>query len=154
MDDYQSKPFTSQSLWRLINQWVKPAAAIAADAAELGMTSESAIDMAALEAIRLLDPNGDDELLKQMISLYLGNAGTLLQSLQQGFETGDIGAIAAASHTLKSSSNQMGALGLAELCRDVEIQARNNGYDESGQALTRILQEFNNTQAMLEACIQ
>ena len=46
------------------------------------------------------------------------------------------------SHTLKSSSSQVGAHNLAELCRNVENEARNNIYDVSGQALVVIQQHF------------
>jgi HPt (histidine-containing phosphotransfer) domain-containing protein len=137
MDDYLAKPYTAESLQCLVKLWVKAAPAI---------TAEAVINEAALEAIRTL---GGNELLQRIITLYLSNAGTLLQSLEQAWATGELDAIRSASHTLKSSSNQVGAHGLAELCREVENEARHHSYDISGQALARIKQEYTNTQAAL-----
>jgi HPt (histidine-containing phosphotransfer) domain-containing protein len=114
--------------------------------AEPAITAEAVINDAALKAIRTL---GGNELLQRIITLYLSNADTLLQSLEQAWATGGFDAIRSASHTLKSSSNQVGAHGLAELCREVENEARYHRYDISGQALARIKQEYTNTQAAL-----
>jgi CheY-like chemotaxis protein len=144
MDDYLAKPFKAESLLRLIKLWVKPAATMTA-----GVT-EPVINEAALEAIRTLDTDGGNELLHRVITLYLSNAGKLLQSLEQAWLTGDLNAIRSASHTLKSSSNQVGAHRLAGLCREVENEARDHRYDVSGTALLRIKQEFTNTQAALD----
>ncbi|WP_394754466.1 response regulator [Crenothrix sp.] len=110
---------------------------------------ESALNESALEAIRNLDPNANNGLLQRIIALYMDNAETLVQSLKHAWSTGDVDAIRAASHTLKSSSGQVGAQGLAELCRDVENEARNHRYDVSGSSLDRINQEFMGTRVAL-----
>jgi signal transduction histidine kinase/DNA-binding response OmpR family regulator len=149
MDDYLAKPFNGESLWRMIKLWVKATATMTADVAELAVTAESVINEATLETIRTLDPNGGNELLHRVITLYLSNASTLLQSLEQAWAKGELDAIHSASHTLKSSSNQVGAHGLAEQCREVENEARNHRYDVSGKALALIKQEFINTHAAL-----
>jgi signal transduction histidine kinase/CheY-like chemotaxis protein len=150
MDDYLSKPFKAESLRRLIKLWVKASATMSADAAEPAITAESVIHEATLETIRTLDPDGGNELLQRIITLYLSNAGTLLQSLEQAWATGELDAIRSASHTLKSSSSQVGAHGLAQLCREVENEARNYRYDVSGKALSRIKQAFTHTRAALD----
>ncbi len=116
---------------------------------EPSKSNEATIDETALETIRGLDPDGGNGLLQRIIALYLDSADTLLQSLEQAWPTGELDAIRSASHTLKSSSNQVGAHGLAELCREVENEARNQRYDMSGKVLTRIKQEFTNARAVL-----
>jgi signal transduction histidine kinase/DNA-binding response OmpR family regulator len=151
MDDYLAKPFKAESLLRLLNLWVKASRIITAETPESAMPPESIINDAALKAIHVLDPTGGNELLQRVVTLYLSSAGTLLQALEQAWEAGAIDAIRAASHTLKSSSNQVGAHGLAELCREVESEARNHRYDVSGLALARIKQAFTHTQAALNA---
>jgi two-component system sensor histidine kinase/response regulator len=149
MDDYLAKPFNSESLLRVVKSWVKNSETMISEVAEPAITVKSIINDAALEAIRILDPKGGNEFLKRIITLYLSNASTLLQSLEQAWATGELDGIRAASHTLKSSSNQVGAHGLAELCREVEIEARSHRYDVSGIALALIKQEFTNTHAAL-----
>jgi CheY-like chemotaxis protein len=146
MDDYLAKPFRSAALLRLIKIWVKAFAIMADNIADPAITAKLVINDTALVAIRAI---GGNELLHRVITLYLSNAHTLLQSLEQGWAAGDLHAIRSASHTLKSSSNQVGANGLAELCREMENDARNNCYDTSEQTLLRIKQEFSNTHAAL-----
>ncbi|MFI3137814.1 MAG: Hpt domain-containing protein [Methylococcaceae bacterium] len=111
---------------------------------------KSIIDDTVLEVIRNLDPNGGNEILQPIIKLYLKSAGTLLHSLEQACALGDLDAIRLAAHTLKSSSSQMGAHGLADLCREVENEARNHRYDASGKTLLIVMQEFANTKAALD----
>jgi len=150
MDDYLAKPFKAESLGRMLKSWMKSAAIITGDVPEPVKSIESVIDDTALETIRNLDPKGGNELLQRIITLYISNAIALLQSLEQAWTTGDLDILRLASHTLKSSSNQVGAHGLAELCREVENEARNHRYDVSGQALARIKQAFNNTHTALD----
>ena len=113
-------------------------------------TNETVINHTVLENICSLDPNGGDELLKRIISLYISNATDLLQSLEQAWEVGELDTIHSVSHTLKSSSNQVGAHILADLCREVETEAWERRYDVSGDALARIKQEFTHTCAALD----
>jgi two-component system, sensor histidine kinase and response regulator len=118
---------------------------------EAPKTNEAIINYTALEAILSLDPDGGNELLKHIISLYISNATNLIQSLELAWDAGEIDTIHSVSHTLKSSSNQVGAHILAELCREIENEARDHHYDVSGKALTRIKQEFSNTCTALDS---
>jgi signal transduction histidine kinase/DNA-binding response OmpR family regulator/HPt (histidine-containing phosphotransfer) domain-containing protein len=117
---------------------------------KLAETTAPVINDSALEAIRALDPNGGDEILQRIINLYIDNANTLLQTLEQAMASGKIDDIRSSSHTLKSSSNQVGAIRLAEMCREVENEARNQRYDASGKLLSSIQQEFSNARVVLE----
>jgi two-component system, sensor histidine kinase and response regulator len=165
MDDYLAKPFNAETLLRVITLWVKPSptlhtgtAKLAATAkpdivTESAVTATSTINILALETIRGLTPDDNNSLLERVINLYLDNTSTLLKKLEQAWGAGDLDIIHSVSHTLKSSSNQVGAEGLAELCRTVESEARNHCYDTSGKMLARIQQEFTGTYAALNAYI-
>jgi two-component system sensor histidine kinase/response regulator len=80
----------------------------------------------------------------------LSNTETSLQSLEQAWATGDLDAIRATTHSLKSSSDQVGAHGLAKLCREIENEARNQRYDSSGAMLARLKQHYTRIRAVLE----
>ncbi|ESS71732.1 sensor protein GacS [Methyloglobulus morosus KoM1] len=158
MDDYLAKPFKAAALLRVIKSWVAEPPVSAATAPEPTIptpldsstgASSSAINNAALETIRKLDPKGGNEFLKRIIDLYLDNAQKQVETLGQAWETGDLTTIHSVSHTLKSSSNQVGAHALAELCRGVENEARQQRYDASGQTLECIRQEFDSTRKAL-----
>ncbi|AEF99927.1 response regulator [Methylomonas methanica] len=149
MDDYLTKPFESAALYKMISRWTDAANGKIAEPSEPASTGESNIDASSLEAIRLMDPQGGTELVSQVIMLYISNAGTLLQALEQAMAGGECSAIRSASHTLKSSSRQVGAFKLADLCNQIENAARNNQYDSSGQILSLIKAEFANVETEL-----
>ncbi len=122
------------------------------DGSQTANKADPTINPEKLEAIHALDPNGSNQILHQIITLYLSNGTVLLQSLEEAWLKGEIDTIRSVSHTLKSSSNQIGADKLAHLCREVENEARNNGaYDISGNTLSLIKQEFFNASAALDA---
>jgi HPt (histidine-containing phosphotransfer) domain-containing protein len=169
MDDYLSKPFKAESLQRMIKMWVKTSTVIfpnvpessvsnavleSTDPPEPPKSTESIINKAALDMIRDLDSDGGNDLLQRIIRLYLNSADTLVESLERAFRMGELDALRSASHTLKSSSSQVGADALAKLCHEVESEARNNRYDVSGKILSHIKQEYMNTRAALQAYLE
>lgn len=157
MDDYLAKPIKAKDLANTVETWLSnsksmqlknktPEMKQTMTQVSIDSTHKLSIDTEALASIRALEADYGDELLKQVIKTYLDNGGKLMETLEQAWSSGDLKAIRMTSHTLKSSSSQVGAHSLAELCRNVENEARNNIYDVSGQALVAIKQHF------LEAC--
>ncbi|WP_347986638.1 response regulator [Methylomonas sp. AM2-LC] len=151
MDDYLSKPFKIEALVNKINFWLNAAEQLPKHEANdlTKLKGDLVINEAVLDTICKLDPKHGDELLCSLIKLYLANTDTILTKLEQAWEQGDIDGIRQACHTLKSSSHQLGAEQLANLCREVENEARNHCYDISGEALMQIKQSFFQTQAIL-----
>lgn len=133
----------------LILSLAPPATTNLSDLPQSPAKTNSIIDYDALENISNMDSSGSDQLLKHIISLYISNGSNLLESLEQAWVKGELSAIHSISHTLKSSSHQVGAHILAELCREIETEARDHRYDISDKTLTRIKQEFTNTCAAL-----
>lgn len=153
MDEYLSKPFRPESLLRILKDWAKTSNSLMTDQPSTLIQTEetpATVDKAVLDSIRALDPHNGDMLLKEIVEIYLNNAKALLHSLETAWSSGDINAIRSASHTMKSSSKQVGALELGELCREVEEDARNGHYDVSATPFTRIQQKFLQTQKELE----
>jgi two-component system, sensor histidine kinase and response regulator len=160
MDDYLTKPFTSESLQRVIGIWVKAFSALSKDVPKNSIIPPSThlknnvINEAQLEAIRALDAKNGNDLLHSIVSLYLDNATNLLQSLEQAWSQGELESIRSITHSLKSSSKQIGADELGELCLKVENEARNERYDVSGKILESIKHEFSNARAALQTYLQ
>ena len=90
-------------------------------------------------------------MVQRVINLYLDNTDILLKSLAESWESGNLDGIRAASHTLKSSSQQIGAVVLAELCRIVEQDARQQQYDKSADSLAEIQRIAENTRLALKS---
>jgi HPt (histidine-containing phosphotransfer) domain-containing protein len=82
------------------------------------------LEHGALEAIRALQSEAAPDLLARVIRLYLDSAPDLIERMRAGLAAGDHEAVRTAAHTLKSSSANLGAAGLADLCRRLELAAR------------------------------
>ena len=132
MDDYLSKPFTIQRLGGMLAKWLsaggRPGPAGADEAPpETGAAAKppaSPIDKNVLDGIRALEGDGSRGLLERIINLYLTDAPRLVEGILSAAEKGDTESLLRAAHTLKSSSANVGATGLSELCRKVEGMAR------------------------------
>ncbi|GAB6141435.1 hypothetical protein JCM14076_21640 [Methylosoma difficile] len=154
MDGYVSKPFNAHRLHDVLNSWLNtPIQSVGMEVLPVERSTdthgESYIKEALLENIQKLDQNGGDGLLKQVINLYLDNAEKLLQNLETSWSAMDIENLRIASHTLKSTSSQMGASSLAELCRKLEFETRQTKPDLQIAVLGHIKQEFTLTRAAL-----
>lgn len=101
-------------------------AAIAEAGEREGATVESGspLDPDMIAEIRALDPRGREGLLARVAEAYGAVAPGLVEDLQQAHQKGDADAMAAVAHSLRSSCCSLGALHLAELCREIEALGR------------------------------
>ena len=110
MNDYLAKPFTLAQLRNiLLPSKVSRSAA-----------NKVTLDHSAIEAVRQLDPDGQDRLLSRLIALYRDDSSQLLADMDNGLKVGDAEAVARAAHTLKSSSANLGATNVAAIARQIE----------------------------------
>jgi CheY-like chemotaxis protein/HPt (histidine-containing phosphotransfer) domain-containing protein len=132
MDDYLSKPFTIGRLGDMLAKWLSagersgPAGADEAPP-ETGTEADALsppIDRNVLDGIRALEGVGSQGLLERVINLYLSDAPRLVEGILSAAEKGDMESLLRAAHTLKSSSANVGATGLSDLCRKIEGMAR------------------------------
>ena len=87
------------------------------------MTAEPTLDPGAIE--RLLEiTGGDSAFVDELIDTYLQDAETQLDALRQASSAGDVDALVRPAHSLKSSSDSVGAVALTSLCRELELEAR------------------------------
>ena len=149
MDDYLSKPFTIHKLHETLAKW------ITGDGKRDGgrgveaplTTSDSAADRthpinpAVLDGIRALDNNGGQGLLGKVLSLYLSDSPKLVEGILSATQKGDGESLRMAAHSLKSSSANVGAINLSELCRKIEEMARAGDMPAAGDLLLGRLEE-------------
>ena len=81
-------------------------------------------------------------MLTQIIQIYLSDVPSLLKKLDEGLAAGDASAVQKAAHTLKSSSANLGALQMADLCKTLEAGGREAALEKAPQLLTQIKTEF------------
>ncbi|MBP2676922.1 MAG: hybrid sensor histidine kinase/response regulator [Deltaproteobacteria bacterium] len=85
-------------------------------------TGHPPIDRAVLEGIRMLEGPGGQGLLERVVTLYLSDSLKQMERIRSSAGTGDTESLRRAAHTLKSSSANVGAFGVSEICRKIEAE--------------------------------
>ena len=124
MNDYLSKPFSSEQLFAILLRWIRPVRETTSAQETTRDPTPSAerpvISEAILDGIRNLERAGAPGLLTEVLSLYLNEAAELASRLVTAVEMGDIDSLTRLAHSLKSASANVGAMKLATLCAEIE----------------------------------
>lgn len=92
---------------------------------------------------RLSDITGDDPaFLAELVETYLEDGAAQVAALREAVASGDPAAVVRPAHTLKSSSASIGALPLAEHCRQLEADARQGAVPDLGDRVAAIVTAF------------
>ena len=83
-----------------------------------------ALDNQVLDSLAALPLAGDKSLVNQVIQTYINSSLDLMTRLGEAIDRGDAECIRTAAHSLKSSSANVGAVRLAELCASIETSTR------------------------------
>lgn len=107
--------------------------------------SENPVDLKAYSEMKELM----EEVLPELIETFVGYMPTLLEELTEAIEDDDPELIFTISHRMKSSSNSLGALGLAKTCETIEMIGRAGSTedaleycDQLDEQLTEVLAFF------------
>jgi len=128
MNDYLAKPFTLAQLRNLLLP-----SKVSRSAA-----NKVTLDHSVIDAVRQLDPDGNDRLLARLIALYRDDSSQLLADMDNAMKVGDADGVARAAHTLKSSSANLGATNVAAIARQIEHAARAGDLTELVASLTKL----------------
>ncbi len=156
MDDYLPKPFKTQDLQHILKSWLllKDKRQTEITPSENETSAPPVFTPEALSGLQALYPGNGKAIMQRLVELYLNNADKLVTNLEQAWEQGNIDSIRVAAHTLKSSSLQIGATRLAEMCRTVETEARQQAFDKSNHTMTEIRHQFGKTSTALTAYLE
>ncbi|HEV2700412.1 MAG TPA: response regulator [Steroidobacteraceae bacterium] len=147
MDAYLSKPFSVDELYLTLKPYDRKSAArsraaeAAAPATAAPDIPASVLDEQALRQIRSLRQPGGPDLLKKIVNLYIGNSRTLIDSLREAVIRTDPVGVAQAAHSLKSSSANLGATALAQLCAQLEATAKSGKLEPAWSTLDTLVEE-------------
>lgn len=111
------------------------------------------IDAGVIADLRALGGDSDPSLLADLVGEYLTDAPERIDDLVRSLADGDGVGLGRAAHTLKSSSAYMGALGLAEMCRQIEEAARRNERADMQHRVERTQSEFERVRSALSRLI-
>lgn len=98
------------------------------------------LDSATLETLRSLQDEGDDDLLAELIDLFLEDAPTRVAGVRDAIGRADWPGLASWAHSLKGSCGSLGALKMAEVCDRLEQHGRNGGSQLAAEVMYRELE--------------
>jgi signal transduction histidine kinase/ligand-binding sensor domain-containing protein/CheY-like chemotaxis protein len=136
MDDHLAKPFRREALHDVLSRWLgsnplRPPAS-------LTPPGEPVLDGATLDALRALPKRGPKDMLTHIGELYLLDSTGLISAIEQSLDAGSAAELARAAHAWRSYNGNVGAYGLAILCRELEDAARAHDFTAARQIYTRI----------------
>ena len=103
------------------------------------------------EGLARLNKIGGPGFVRKMIDLFLDDAPKRLRAARNGERAGDLGAIADATHSLKSSAGNFGADRLARTAEKLELLTRSNRSENLSSLLNDLEEAFAATKAWLES---
>ncbi len=130
MDDYVSKPVQIRELARALEKGYLRRQGISQHTELVSIPFETApevvIDRAVLQELRKIagDNAEADQFLITLIESYIEDSPNLMTAMQAAIKAHDPTSLWQAAHTLKSTSASLGALSLANLCRQIEKMGR------------------------------
>lgn len=151
MDGYISKPFDIDRIGATLERWFGEGAGTrpklsASSADRQGAPNEAdgvdLIDRKRLAALQELQADGEPDILVQVFTAYLRNSEAIRTQMTQALNPLDISALQRAAHSLKSSSANIGATGLADLCRDLEVRCSRQCGDDADARVHAIESEL------------
>jgi HPt (histidine-containing phosphotransfer) domain-containing protein len=96
-------------------------------------TEPEILDRAALAGIHALQQPGSPSLLAKIIDIYLEHSPKLMDAMRRGVARPEAAELVRDSaHSLKSSSANLGASGLAALCGELERISREERLGDAG----------------------
>jgi len=163
MDDYLSKPFSQPQLAAVLGRWVALPLTVPlqhAQAAPAHATSSrdavlrDPVNLHALNNIRALSQDRGDALVRKVLNAYVDDTPHHLQALRSAITGRDPQVLRKAAHSLKSSSANIGAETLAQMCREMEALGRAEDTDSAAVILTDMELEYQAVRHTLAAILE
>jgi two-component system, sensor histidine kinase and response regulator len=108
----------------------------------------------ALENIRALSPANGNALLERVLQAYVKDTPTHFQTLRQAITAANADSLRKAAHSLKSSSANVGAELLAQMCKDMEQLGRNGSTEGAADMLAGMEREFQAVRQSLNTILE
>jgi HPt (histidine-containing phosphotransfer) domain-containing protein len=146
MDAVITKPFTLEQLRATLERWSVGAQKHVSDAAPKSKatapsSAQTVVDISSTPAAGL-PPAARDAFIRKLAQVYLDHGTKDMERLAAAVRSGDATAVAIRAHGLKSSSLNVGAVRLSELCRELETLARSGADGDLNALFTQISAEF------------
>jgi GAF domain-containing protein/CheY-like chemotaxis protein len=133
MNDYVAKPIRTQDLVDAIRRTPSRRSVVANEGEEPGPAVDASVLARLAESM-----GGDDAFVAELVEQFLADSPALVATARHGLDVSDAEEVRRAVHTLKSNAATFGAHRLADLSRDLEMQARDGVPSDAGVRLSAI----------------
>ena len=140
MDDYLSKPFTTEQLGAVIDKWLDaaPAPGSPATPAAAAVADARTLDSRLLDQLAGSEAGGQGGRAAELIETFLSDARERRRSLREAYALRDMERLRREAHALKGGAGLFGALRLSNICAGlIDLAARGEA-----PALLRALEEL------------
>jgi HPt (histidine-containing phosphotransfer) domain-containing protein len=100
------------------------------------------LDQEAIDNLRLLDPDGGDTFLREIIGIFLEDTPKRLAEIDQSLAAGDTATFVRAAHTIKGASSNVGAAALRAVAEQLEHHAKKDGLVDVAALIAQLKTEF------------
>jgi two-component system, sensor histidine kinase and response regulator len=138
MDDYLAKPFRREALHGTLLRWLADAPKAHPVPVAVAASADAILDGATLDALRALPRSGAKDMLSHIGELYLVDSRGLIATIEESLSAGNSAALARAAHAWRSYNGNVGANGLARLCRELEDTARSGDFAAAREVYAQI----------------
>ncbi len=100
------------------------------------------IDWSVLDALQAIRRPGGPDLRYAIMNLYLESSPALMEGVRAAFVSLDGESLSRAAHSLKSSSLNVGAVGIGALCKELESVGKSGDLGAHQGLLFKIQNEY------------
>jgi PAS domain S-box-containing protein len=151
MDDYLSKPVEVKTLAAILTQWNQPQTKHSTLPAPPPVKRPATLDKRRLAELRELQIPGGPDVLAGIIEAFLKNATVRLPELQQALRQNHLEKVKELAHMLKGGSGTLGAVQMAELCKQLEAKGYAGDLSQTQALWQALAAEFARVRSALEA---
>lgn len=117
------------------------------------MSENSVIDPQSIESLRALNPDDNDEFLREIAGIFFEDTPQRIAELDQSLASGDVSRFTRAAHSIKGSSSNLGAMALRAAAEKLEQHTRGQGLVDVASLLADVKLQFGRAHAELTALL-
>ncbi|OYZ22294.1 MAG: hypothetical protein B7Y39_07780 [Bdellovibrio sp. 28-41-41] len=141
MDDYLTKPIDVGALAQMLTKWLdRDRKSETKKEFQVKQENNSnVIDIQAIEKLRKLQKPGRPDIVAKLIDLFFESAHENVERIRMAIQKKELNRLSEASHALKSSAANVGAIEFSRLC--LKLEEIGNG-EESSEKMHELLNDF------------
>jgi CheY-like chemotaxis protein len=153
MTDYISKPFVIDEILKVVTTYGKGKAERKFTGRSAEQQSDDLINVNAIQRLKELNEKVDPDFFKVVINMFLQQSPHLIEEIKHYFDEGQYEKMGQSAHKLKGSSLNLGASNLAELCKQIEVKARNNELTDIDKMVDSLKSVYERTEIELKKLV-